>query len=185
VAQLAAIDAGGAFSMFASDRQDASTLRAVHRFDEQWEAQASLQLRNGNSAAVDAYLAHGRVTSGDRTDMLHALFDQWAVDTDAGLTSAMIALDDATVRELNALAQAHHRDAGRTSPTLTVENGGGESPPRIACGRSRVCKCCYSRIAVRFGWVGSFIRCLRCNQTGSSALALIRLGQGAISTATE
>ncbi len=42
--------------------------------------------------------------------MLHAVFDAWAADTDAGLASAMIAADAATVAELNALAQAHHRD---------------------------------------------------------------------------
>ncbi len=123
-AQLGAIDAGGAFTMLAVDRPDTPTLSTVHRFHEPWEAQASLELRAGDPAAIDNYLEHERITSGDRGQMLHALFDHWAVDTDAGLTSAMIAPDDDTVRQLNALAQAHHRDTGRAAAaTVPLADG--------------------------------------------------------------
>ena len=46
-AQLAAVDAGGAFGMLVRDRGDAPELVDVRRFRNDWEKQASLQLRIG------------------------------------------------------------------------------------------------------------------------------------------
>jgi ATP-dependent exoDNAse (exonuclease V) alpha subunit len=115
-AQLGAIEAGGAFHMLANDRTDAPTLTEVHRFTETWEAAASLQFRNGDTAAIDAYLDHGRVHSGERDQLLHQLVEAWHSDTQHGLDSIMIAPGDASVRELNAIAQAHRRDTGNARP---------------------------------------------------------------------
>jgi len=115
-AQLGAIEAGGAFHLLASRRPDTPELTAVRRFHEPWEADASTRLRTGDASAIDDYLAHDRVHSGNRAEMLHALFDAWRADVDRGLTSAMIAPDDDSVRALNALAQAHRRDSGATGP---------------------------------------------------------------------
>ncbi|KQU68965.1 hypothetical protein [Phycicoccus sp. Root101] len=73
----------------------------------EWERDATLQLRTGKPEAADTYLAHGRVESGTREDMLDLLFDAWLDDTRAGLQSLMIAADAQTVADLNARARAH------------------------------------------------------------------------------
>ena len=44
-AQLAAVDAGGAFGLLASDRSDVAELINLHRFKSDWEADASKLLR--------------------------------------------------------------------------------------------------------------------------------------------
>jgi conjugative relaxase-like TrwC/TraI family protein len=115
-AQLGAIEAGGAFHMLATDRPDTPTLSEIHRFTEAWEADASLQLRAGDDAAVAAYLDHDRVHSGDRDQMLHQLVDAWHTDTQHGLDSIMITADQASVHDLNTLAQSHQRDSGKVQP---------------------------------------------------------------------
>jgi ATP-dependent exoDNAse (exonuclease V) alpha subunit len=115
-AQLGAIDAGGAFHLLATTSPDTPELSTVRRFREEWEADASTRLRAGDPTVIDTYLEHDRIHSGDRTDMLHTLFDAWQHDTDHGHTSAMIAPDDASVRQLNALAQAHRHDTGQAQP---------------------------------------------------------------------
>lgn len=111
-AQLSAIDAGGAFSMLADDRDAAPELTEVHRFREPWERAASVNLRVGSAAGVDAYLAHGRVTDGDRTQMLDAIYQAWKADTEARQVSLMIAQDGATVAELNQRARSDRQAAG-------------------------------------------------------------------------
>jgi conjugative relaxase-like TrwC/TraI family protein len=72
-AQLGAVEAGGGFSMLVADRDDAvAELGAVQRFEASWERQASIALRRGDPAAIDAYDAHGRICGGERTAMLDA-----------------------------------------------------------------------------------------------------------------
>jgi ATP-dependent exoDNAse (exonuclease V) alpha subunit len=123
-AQLGAIEAGGAFHLLATRRADTPELRTVRRFTEAWEADASTRLRTGDPTVIDTYLAHDRIHDGTSTDMLHAVFDAWRHDTDHGLTSAMIAPDDATVAALNALAQAHRQDTGFAQPgTIPAADG--------------------------------------------------------------
>jgi conjugative relaxase-like TrwC/TraI family protein len=111
-AQLSAIDAGGAFGMLVNDRAAAPELTEVHRFREPWERSASVDLRVGSAAGVDAYLAHDRVSNGDRTEMLDAIYRAWKADTETGQVSLMIAQDGATVAELNLRARRDRQTAG-------------------------------------------------------------------------
>lgn len=111
-AQLSAIDAGGAFGMLVNDRAAAPELTEVHRFREPWERSASVDLRVGSAAGVDAYLDHDRVSNGDRTEMLDAIYQAWKADTEAGQVSMMIAQDVATVAELNQRARRDRQAAG-------------------------------------------------------------------------
>lgn len=107
-AQLSPVQAGGAFKLLADDQgADVATLHDVHRFRHEWERDATLQLRAGNTGVVDTYLAHGRVEAGAREDVLDLLFDAWLGDTRAGRQSLMIAADTQTVTDLNARARAH------------------------------------------------------------------------------
>lgn len=59
--QLDAVETGGTFAELVN-HPDVLTdeLDTLHRFDNEWEAEASLQ-REGDSAAVDAYDEHGRI----------------------------------------------------------------------------------------------------------------------------
>ena len=66
-AQLAAIDAGGAFGMLVRDRNNqpdgdgVPELVDIHRFMNMWEKTASLHLRRGDTDVIDVYDEHGRI----------------------------------------------------------------------------------------------------------------------------
>jgi conjugative relaxase-like TrwC/TraI family protein len=111
-AQLSAIEAGGAFAMLVNDRPDAPELTEVRRFQHDWERAASVQLRVGDPAAIDAYIAHDRIRSGDCAEMLDALYQAWRDDVSRGLTSIMIAGDYESVAELNLRARSDRVAAG-------------------------------------------------------------------------
>ena len=81
-------------------------------------ARASAELRAGSPEAVDAYLGHGRVAEGNRDEMLAACYAAWKADVDAGKSSLMLAVDNATVAELNRLARSERVAAG-----LVAEQG--------------------------------------------------------------
>ena len=84
-AQLSAVDAGGAFDLLVRDRGDlAPQLSDVRRFHHEWEKTASVELRLGNETAIDTYETHGRVTGGERTDLLDRLYQAWKADIEAG-----------------------------------------------------------------------------------------------------
>jgi conjugative relaxase-like TrwC/TraI family protein len=115
-AQLSAVEAGGAFAALVADRGGSvPELSDVRRFHHEWEKRASVELRQGNDSAIGHYEEHDRITSGNRDQMLDALYLAWKDDTEAGMTSLMIAGDLGTVRELNARARADRVAAGQVS----------------------------------------------------------------------
>jgi len=114
-AQLGAVGAGGAFSMLVDDREAPPELSEARRFTETWERRASAELRAGSPGAVNAYLGHGRVAEGDREEMLAACYAAWKADVDAGKSSLMLAVDNATVVELNRLARVERVAAGQVA----------------------------------------------------------------------
>lgn len=113
-AQLASVDAGGAFGMLVRDRGQglAPELTEVRRFKHEWERRASVQLRVGDTAALDAYAAHGRLVGGAGEDMLDAAYRAWRRDEHAGLQSLLIAGENSTVTDLNRRARADRVAAG-------------------------------------------------------------------------
>lgn len=112
-AQLGAVDAGGAFGMLVDDRQVVPELTEVRRFRSRWEQRASVELRVGSPAGIDAYLAHDRVFDGTRAEMLDALYQGWKNDNEAGQTSLMIAHDVVTAAELNRRARLDRVRSGQ------------------------------------------------------------------------
>ena len=125
-AQLSSIDAGGAFAALVRDRDgSAPELSDVRRFHYEWEKRASVELREGSVEAIDVYGAHDRIRSGDRNQMLDALYLAWKDDTKAGLRSMMIAGDLVTVSELNARARADRVAAGEVAEGGLKVAGGG------------------------------------------------------------
>ena len=104
-AQLAAVDAGGAFGMLVRDRGDAPELVDVRRFRNDWEKQASLQLRIGDTDVIDTYIAHQRVTPGGYDEILEAAYQAWRTDLAEGKSTVLIAETLDTVSALNTRAR--------------------------------------------------------------------------------
>lgn len=116
-AQLSPVAAGGAFTLLATDRDDAPSLLDVRRFRHEWERDASLKLRIGATGAAAEYARHGRVRGGGRESMLDERFANWTDDVRAGRRSLMVAADTATVADLNQRARAYRVVDGAVAET--------------------------------------------------------------------
>lgn len=119
-AQLQAVDAGGAFAMLAHDRDDVPELTDVRRFRADWEKTASLHLRAGAAAAVEAYSSRERIVGGDLDTVSARAFAGWRADVDAGLVSVLVADTGETVRELNLRARADRVSTGAVDSGRSV-----------------------------------------------------------------
>jgi len=119
-AQLAAVDAGGAFGLLVRDRnstdQDgAPELADIRRFKNEWEKAASLRLRRGDTDVIDLYDEQGRIVGGDHDTMLDAAYHAWQTDIAAGRSSILIAETSETVTALNQRARAERVLAGQVA----------------------------------------------------------------------
>lgn len=119
-AQLAAVEAGGAFGMLVRDRTAPPELLDVHRFHNSWETQASLRLRNGDPHVIDTYEANARIREGDTDAMLDSVFHAWHDDRAAGRSSLMIAPTRDAVAALNSRAREDRIATGHTDRTRAV-----------------------------------------------------------------
>ena len=123
--QLAAVESGGALRLLATDAPDAvAELSTVWRFADvdqatgervlrQWEADASLQMRDGTAVGLDPYFAHDRIVPGAEAVLADTLYEAWRADKTGGLTSLMIATNNETVADLGRRARADLVTAGR------------------------------------------------------------------------
>lgn len=118
--QLQSVDAGGAFGMLASDRDDVAELVDVHRFIHDWEKTASLGLRHGRTQAIDTYLNQGRITGGEAETMVDTAYRAWRTDRTNGLASVLIAETREDVTALNTRARADLIVAGTLAPGREV-----------------------------------------------------------------
>jgi conjugative relaxase-like TrwC/TraI family protein len=114
-AQLGAADVGGAFRLVARDT-NATELSDVWRFSNQWEREASLELRKGHPQVIDLYDDHDRLSHGSLEDMEDAAYLAWRHDSRAGKTSLLIAADNATVARLNTRARVDRVTTGEVEP---------------------------------------------------------------------
>jgi conjugative relaxase-like TrwC/TraI family protein len=118
-AQLASVEAGGAFTLLASARPDSPELTEVHRFSHEWEKTASLDLRAGRTEAISTYVRHDRVREGTTEEMMDAAYAAWREDVRVGRTSILVAEATETVRSLNTRARADRIAGG--DPTGSIE----------------------------------------------------------------
>ena len=110
-AQLAPVDAGGAFGLLvcdcnASDGDGAPELADIRRFTHQWQKAASLRLRRGDTDVIDLYSKRGRIVGDDQDTMLDAAYRAWQTDIAAGRSSILITETSDTVTALNQRARA-------------------------------------------------------------------------------
>jgi conjugative relaxase-like TrwC/TraI family protein len=154
-AQLAAIDAGGAFGMLVRDRNNqpdsdpAPELADVRRFQSEWEKAASLRLRQGDTDVIDLYDQHGRIVGGEHDQILDAAYHAWQADTAAGRASILIAETSETVTALNNRARTDRVLAGQVS----LDGAGLHDGTVAGQGESIVTRQNDRRLSTGKGWV--------------------------------
>nr|WP_238356302.1 MobF family relaxase [Kribbella italica] len=122
-AQLSAVDTGGAFRLVSMETEAAS-LQEVWRFTDDWEPDASLELRAGDLGVIQTYDDHKRLTAGTPDEGEINAYRAWLSDTRSSLTSLLIAADNATVIRLNARARLDRITAGEVEPNgLPLHDG--------------------------------------------------------------
>jgi len=104
--QLQSVDAGGAFALLVDRRADAPELTEVHRFTNEWEQQASLDLRRGVVEVISTYAHRDRLREGPTDEMLDAAYAAWRADTTEGKASVLVTESSRAVRALNERARA-------------------------------------------------------------------------------
>ncbi len=122
--QFSAVGRGGMFE-YLIDTCGAIELDQVHRFANEWERAASLQLRRGDPAAANVYDDHGRLHGGTATRMQREALDAWEAAHRAGETVLLTAPTNETVAALNQSAQQRRIDAGELDNRRHLRVGDG------------------------------------------------------------
>ncbi|MET8521811.1 AAA family ATPase [Nocardioides sp. NPDC004968] len=125
-AQLQSVDAGGAFALLIAARTDVAELTEIHRFTQDWERAASLDLRAGRLEATPAYARHDRLRDGTSEDMFEAAYAAWISDQTNGLATILVADSTETMHALNARARAERILTGQTTPSREIILASGE-----------------------------------------------------------
>ncbi len=122
--QFSAVGRGGMFE-YLIDTCGAIELDQVHRFSNEWERAASLQLRRGDPAVARIYDDHGRLHGGTATRMQREALDAWEAARQAGETVLLTAPTNETVATLNRSAQQRRINAGELGTRRHVTVGDG------------------------------------------------------------
>lgn len=106
-AQLEAVDAGG-FLGWMERANKSSTLNSVWRFKNDWEADASLKLRQGDTDVISTYRDNGRISDCEPGQANHEAYKAWLATTTEKpeSSSILIGADNESVHDLNTQAQA-------------------------------------------------------------------------------
>ncbi|MGB6006210.1 MAG: AAA family ATPase, partial [Ornithinimicrobium sp.] len=123
-----AVAAGGIFRDLAEQGRDhgtTATLTELHRFADAAEGAATLAVRDGDQAALEHYIEHGRVHSGDLGTSSERAYAAWKADRDAGKTSLLLAATRDTVLELNQWVRQDRLDTLDSPPGREVDLADG------------------------------------------------------------
>jgi conjugative relaxase-like TrwC/TraI family protein len=123
--QLQAVGRGGLFAELCATGR-VHELTRIHRFTHPWEAAASLQLRAGDPAALDAYETHGRIVAGTLDEQLEGIAREWLGHHTDGKTVAIVASTNDHVEVLNNAIQRVRLAVGDLDPSTAVAIDGGE-----------------------------------------------------------
>jgi ATP-dependent exoDNAse (exonuclease V) alpha subunit len=138
-AQIRAIDAAGGMLAALADRLGAPSLTQVHRFRHAWERIASLQLRHGDPACLDAYLDHERIhpIEADADPYEDILTDYQRLTAD-GSRVLLLARSHDDVDELNARARHHAIATGdvQSEPLVAVDDQEWRIGDRLRASRN-------------------------------------------------
>jgi conjugative relaxase-like TrwC/TraI family protein len=98
--QLQAVENGGGMSLLA-DALGYVRLAEPVRFRNQWEQQASLRLRDGDTTVLADYDQHARIIGGDPEQMMDAAAAAYVALSTDGTDTLLMAADHALRRELS------------------------------------------------------------------------------------
>ena len=113
--QFSAVGRGGMFGLLV-DTFGAIELDHPHRFDEEWEREASLRLRRGDASVAEIYDAHGRLHGGTVTQMERASVDRWWELRAAGKKTLLMTPTNEAAERLNQRCQRTRIEAGEVDP---------------------------------------------------------------------
>ncbi len=122
--QFSAVGRGGMFGMLV-DTHGGIEFDRVHRFTNDWERDASLQLRHGNPTVADVYDREGRLHGGTVESMERAAIRQWWRHWQAADDVLLMAPSTDTVGRLNQIAQQRRIAAGELDGDDHLELPGG------------------------------------------------------------
>jgi conjugative relaxase-like TrwC/TraI family protein len=123
-AQIGVINGPGGILSALADRGHGIELAQVHRFGHDWEAAASLRLRQGDPTVINTYEQAGRIHAVDNPDhAITAVFTHWQNACAEGHDTLMLARTRADVDALNTLAKTAAQASG-TSAGPVLEAGG-------------------------------------------------------------
>jgi DNA primase catalytic core len=120
--QLAAIGAGGVLRDIQA-QHGALRLTELLRFTDPAEGSASLDLREGQPAALGFYLDQHRIHVGDETTMADHLFDAWTTDRNNGRDTIMLAGTRERVAELNQRARTQRLNGHTPQTEVDLADG--------------------------------------------------------------
>ena len=138
ISQLQAVENGGGMSLLAGVLGYARLAEPV-RFRSQWEQQASLRLRDGDTSALAEYDQHARIIGGEPEQMMDAAAAAYVALTAGGTDTLLMAADHALRRELNRRIRDDLIQLGsvQPGPSVTVADGTRASPgDLIICTRN-------------------------------------------------
>ena len=138
VSQLQAVENGGGMSLLAA-RLGYARLAEPVRFRNQWEQQASLRLRDGDTTVLADYDQHGRIHGGDPEQTMDAAAAAYIALSTAGTDTLLMAADHALRRELNRRIRNDLIALGIVSdgPAVRIADGTQASPgDLIICTRN-------------------------------------------------
>ncbi|HEU5385882.1 MAG TPA: MobF family relaxase [Streptosporangiaceae bacterium] len=125
-AQLGAVEAGGMFRLLARE-VPAAELHEVRRFDAAWERQASVQLRDGDPAAIAAYDRYGRIRGADYEAAYARAASMWLADHLRGKDVLLLAGSNAEAADLARRVQAMLTQLGTTGPLQATLSDGNHA----------------------------------------------------------
>lgn len=126
--QLDAVGTGGLYATMCR-YNNAAELTDVMRFshgNDTEQADASLAVRRGDTAAAEFYFDRGWVTGGTREAMLADAAEAYLADTAKGRSSLVLASTNADVAVLNEMIRAHHIDTGDVDTSREVALSQGD-----------------------------------------------------------
>jgi ATP-dependent exoDNAse (exonuclease V) alpha subunit len=120
-AQLPAVGRGGVFAHWCETVHH-HQLETPRRFEHQWEADASLGLRAGDTAAVDAYADHHRLHATHPTLLARHVAEAHRRHVEQGRSVAITTTTPEMARRINEAIQARQaRERG--TPSLVLADG--------------------------------------------------------------
>ena len=120
--QLTSVGAGGMLALLAADN-GAYELAEVHRFNNDWERQASLRLRAGDTSVIPEYEDRGRLQAGTREQMHAAAVRGYLADTLDGKESLLIVGSNADAAQLSREIRKELIRYGRVAAEPVTELG--------------------------------------------------------------